>query len=119
MLEVCARISLSGQRRHSSFVEDGLVLAVIGRCALVDRLGFAREEFRRVKVNFSFANFEGQDEISSEASAVQREVVQLAKPFLILHVTKTSHLPCCKALDPLKLAYIRPQCWDVGLHCIL
>ncbi len=28
-----------GQKRHRSFVEDGLVLAVIGRRALVDRLG--------------------------------------------------------------------------------
>ncbi len=39
VLEVCSSISLSGQRRHRSFVEDGLVLAVIGRRALVDRLG--------------------------------------------------------------------------------
>ncbi len=33
----------------------------------------------------------GQDEISSEASAFQRVEVELAKPFLIWHVTKTSH----------------------------
>ncbi len=39
VLEVCSSISLSGQRRHHSFVEDDLVLAVTGRCALVDRLG--------------------------------------------------------------------------------
>ncbi len=90
MLEVCSRISLSGQRRHCSCVEDGLVLAVIGRCALVDRLGWSEEEFRRVKVNFSFENFEGQDEISSEASAFQREEVELTKPFLIWHVTKAN-----------------------------
>ncbi len=38
-LEVCSSISPHGQKRHRSFVEDGLVLAVIGRCALVDRLG--------------------------------------------------------------------------------
>ncbi len=49
------------------------------------------EEFRRVKVNVSFENFDGQDEISSEASAFQREEVELAKPFLVWHVTKTSH----------------------------
>ncbi len=67
------------------------VLAVIGRCALVDRLGWAEEEFRHVKVNFSFEDFEGQNEIYSEASAFQREEVELAKPFLIWHVTKTSH----------------------------
>ncbi len=36
-------------------------------------------------------HFEGQDEISSEASAFQREEVELAKPFLIRHVTETSH----------------------------
>ncbi len=76
MLEVCSRISLSGQRRHHPCVEDGLVLAVIGRCALVDRL--EEEELRRLKVNYSFENFEGQDEISSEASAFQREEVELA-----------------------------------------
>ncbi len=79
------------QKRHRAFVEDGLVLAVIGRCALVDRLGWAEEEFRGVKINFSFENFEGQDEISSEASAFQREEVELGKPFLIWHVTKTSN----------------------------
>ncbi len=45
--------------------------------------GWAEEEFRRVKVSFSFENFEGQDEISSEGSAYQREEVELAKPFLV------------------------------------
>ncbi len=39
VLEVCSSISLSGQRKHRSFVEEGLVLAVIGKCALVVRLG--------------------------------------------------------------------------------
>ncbi len=39
VLEVCSSISPHGQKRHRSFVEDGLVLAVVGRCALVDRLG--------------------------------------------------------------------------------
>ncbi len=70
-----------------SCVEDGLVLAVIGRCTLVDRLEVGGG---RSQVNF-FENFEGQDEVSSEASAFQREEVELAKPFLIWHVTKTSH----------------------------
>ncbi len=45
--------------------------------------GWAEEEFRRVTINFSFGNFEGQGEISSEASAFQQEAVELAKPFLI------------------------------------
>ncbi len=36
--EVCSRISQPELRRHRSCVKDGLVLAVIGRCALVDRL---------------------------------------------------------------------------------
>ncbi len=53
--------------------------------------GWAEEEFRRIRVNVIFENFEGQDEISSEASAFQREEVELAKPFLIRHVTETSH----------------------------
>ncbi len=35
----CAGISQPELRRHHSSVEDGLVRAVIGRCALVDRLG--------------------------------------------------------------------------------
>ncbi len=63
---VCSSISLSGQMRHRSCVADGMVLAVIGRCALVARL---KVEVRRVKVNFSFDNFEGQDEVSSNPSA--------------------------------------------------
>ncbi len=53
--------------------------------------GWAEEEFSRVNINFSFENFEGQDEISSEASAIQREEVEWVKPFLIWHVTETSH----------------------------
>ncbi len=39
VLEVCSSISPHGQKRHRSFVEDGLVLAVIGTRALVERLG--------------------------------------------------------------------------------
>ncbi len=46
------------------------------------------EEVRQANVNFSF---EGQNEVNSEASAFQREEVELAKPFLIWHVKKTSH----------------------------
>ncbi len=49
------------------------------------------EEVRGVKVNFIFENFEGYNEVSSEASAFQREEVELAKPFLVWHVTETSH----------------------------
>ncbi len=52
---------------------------------------WAEEEVRRVKVSFTFENFEGQDEVSLEASAFQREEVELTKPFLTWHVTKTSH----------------------------
>ncbi len=43
-----------------------------------------------VKVKFTFDNFEGQDEVSSKASAFQLEEVELAKPLLIRHVAKTS-----------------------------
>ncbi len=89
VLEVCSSISPHGQKRQRSFVEDGLVLAVIGRRALVGRLGVGGGRIQPGKINFSFENFEGQDEISS--SAFQREEVELAKPFLIRHVTETSH----------------------------
>ncbi len=51
------------------------------------RSGRAEKEFRRVKVNFTFENLEGQDEVSSEASAFQREEVELAKS-----LTRLSHL---------------------------
>ncbi len=85
------QVSRPELRRHRYCVEDGFVLAVIGRCALVARLGWAEEEVRRVKVNFAFENFKGQDEVSSEASAFQREEVELVKPFLTWHVAKTSH----------------------------
>ncbi len=37
--EVCSSISQLELKRRRSCVEDGLVLAVIGRCALVARLG--------------------------------------------------------------------------------
>ncbi len=89
--EICFSISRPEPKRHRSCVADGLILAVIGRCALLRASGWAEEEFRRVKINFSFENFEGQDEISSEASAFQREEVELAKPFLTWLVTETSH----------------------------
>ncbi len=41
------------------------------------------EEFRRVRVNFTLKDFEGHDEVSAEASAFQREMLELAKPFRI------------------------------------
>ncbi len=91
VLEVCSSISPPGQKRHRSFVENSLVLGVSGRCAFLDRLKVGGERIQTVKVNFSFENFEGQDEIRSEASAFQREEVELAKTFLVWHVTKTSH----------------------------
>ncbi len=89
VLAICSSISLYEPKRHRSCVEDGLVLAVVGRCALVARLGVGGR--RSQTVNFTFENFEDQDEVGSEASAFQREEVELAKPFLIWHVTKTSH----------------------------
>ncbi len=63
--EVFSRISQTEVRRHHSCVEDGLVLAVIGRCALLARFGVGGG---RSQVNFTFKNFEGHDEVSSEAS---------------------------------------------------
>ncbi len=59
---VCCSISRPELKRHRSCVEDVLVLAVIGRRALVARLGLAEEEVRRVKVNLTFETFEGLDE---------------------------------------------------------
>ncbi len=41
--------------------------------------GWAEEEVRRVKVNFIFENFEGLDEVSSEALAFQREEFELVE----------------------------------------
>ncbi len=35
----CSSISRPESKRHRSCAEDGLVLAVIGRCALIVRLG--------------------------------------------------------------------------------
>ncbi len=46
----------------------------------------AEEDVRRAKVNFTFENLEGQNEVSSEVSAFQREEVELAKTFLIWHI---------------------------------
>ncbi len=91
---------------HRSFVEDGLDLAVTSQPGSV----CPEEEVRRAQVNFTFKNLEGQDKVSTEASAFQREEVELAKPFLIWHMTKTSHLTCCKALDPLQVVNVSPHC---------
>ncbi len=53
------------------------------RSCVKDGSRWAEEEVRRAEVNFTFENLEGQDEVSSEVSAFQREEVELAKPFLI------------------------------------
>ncbi len=87
----CSSILRSETKRRCSCVEDGLVRAVLLRVPSEPGSGWAEEEARRVKVNFTFENVEGQDEVSSEASAFQPEEVELAKPFLIWHVTKISH----------------------------
>ncbi len=49
------------------------------------------EELRQAKVNVTFENLEGPGEVSSEAAALQREEIELTKPFLIRHVIETSH----------------------------
>ncbi len=67
------------------------------------------EEVRRIQVNFTFEKFEGQDEISSEATPFQREEVELAKPFLSLAVLQgVESSPVCliSALNVGALAYI-------------
>ncbi len=80
---VCSSISRPELKRHC--VKDGLVRAVIGRCALVDQLEVG--EVRRVNVNFTLEHLEDPDDISSEVSTFQRDEVELAKPFLIWHLT--------------------------------
>ncbi len=52
------------------------------------------EEIRRADVNLTFENLEGQDEICLEASAVQREEVELARPFLIWQGAFQGVEPC-------------------------
>ncbi len=56
---ICSSISRHEQKRHRSCVENVLVLAGIGRCALVDRLGRAEDDVRRVKV---YLTYEGRVE---------------------------------------------------------
>ncbi len=45
--------------------------------------GWAEEEIKRAKFNFTLENCEGQDKFSSGQSALQREEVELTEPFLI------------------------------------
>ncbi len=59
--------------------------------------GGAEEQIKRVLVNFNFENLARRGEVSSEASAFEREEVALAK---------TSHWPRCIALDPIQLVNI-------------
>ncbi len=87
---ICFDISRHAQKLHRFCVEDGLALTVIGRCALVDRLGAGGGRIQTGKVNFTFDNFEGQDEVSLEASAFPQEEVELSKPSSYAHVTETS-----------------------------
>ncbi len=72
---------------HHSFVRDDLLLEIMCRCVLLSlALGGRREKF-----DSTFEKPKCQDEVSSEASAFQREEVVLAKPFLVWHVAETSH----------------------------
>ncbi len=82
-LAIYSSISRYEKKMLRSCTKDGLVLAVIGRCALVARLGWAVIKVRQAKVNFTFENLEGQDEVSSKASAFQLEEFELTKAFLI------------------------------------
>ncbi len=72
-------------------LEDDLVLADIGRGALVVGSRWAEEEVRGVKANFTFEISEVRDEVSSEVSVFQREEFEFEKPFLVWHVSNTSH----------------------------
>ncbi len=91
MPAIGSSISLHAQKMRRFCFEDGLVLAVIGRCAHVDRLGADGGRIQTGKANLTFDNFEGQDEISLEASAFPQEEVELSKPSSYAHVRETSH----------------------------
>ncbi len=51
----------------------------------------SREEVRRAKNNFTFENFEGRFEVSSETSEFYRGEIEFTKPFRIWHVTEASY----------------------------
>ncbi len=53
--------------------------------------GWPKEEIRCVQVSITSKCIEGKDEVISEASAFQREEVELVRPFLIWHMTEASH----------------------------
>ncbi len=78
----------------------------------------SEDEIRRAKANFTFENFEGQDEVSLEAPEFQRKEVDLTKPFHIWHVTDTFHWSWLKALDTPQLVTISSQFQGVVLYCI-
>ncbi len=104
---------------YRTFLYNPTNLKVPKKTPCLARLGWAEEEARRAEANFTSENLESHGEVSSEASAFQRDEVELAKPFLIWHVMETSHQPCCMALDPLQLGNISSQCGGVGFNCIL
>ncbi len=64
-------------------------------------------------VNFTFENFEGQDEVSLEAAAFQREEVELAKPFLMACGEDLS-LAVLQGVGPSPVGLYQPSllgCW--------
>ncbi len=67
------------------------------------------EEVRRVKVNFTFETFEGQDEVSSEASVFQREEVELAKPFPHMARDEDLSLAVLQGVGPSPVALYQPS----------
>ncbi len=74
----CSRISRHARQKIHRYCVD-LVRSAICGCSLLAWL------------EVGGGRHQGQGKVSSEASALQREEVELAKPSLIWYVTKTSH----------------------------
>ncbi len=88
---ICSSISRHEQKGTGPASKTALSLQQSADVPSLPGWGWAEDEIRRVKVNLIFENFEGQDDVSSETSAFQREGVELAMPFLIWHLTKASN----------------------------
>ncbi len=86
MPEVCSIISHPELRRHRSCVEGGLVLAVIGRCALIVWLGVGGGRIQRVEViekeNKDFYSI-AEKEVSFKEYEIAKIITEvfLSKPF--------------------------------------
>ncbi len=80
------------QKVHGLFVEDGLVkLQYSVDVPSHQSSGFCGRRNQTGFVKYAVENLEGQIEVSLEMSVFKCEDVELAKPFLMWHVTEASH----------------------------